>query len=172
MRNRGLDAFLMRSRPHASTAVARHVNHLLLDPPAVLLYELVALNASLGEYTNGNEVSRLTARHRRARPGNHTRGDQAGASKKIRAFRKGVQPDHETGSQQHPTDKKRKRASKREQSTTIAYRECLGYIKMRADYQNHGGSSARHKGEKLQFGTLQILGARRFPRASRCRRRR
>lgn len=32
--------------------------------------------------------------------------NQAGASKKIRAFRKGVRPDHEMGSQQHPTDKK------------------------------------------------------------------
>ena len=73
----------MRSRLQASTAIARRLNHLLLDPPAVLLYELVASNASLGEYTSGNEVNRLTARHRRTRPSNHTRGNQAGASKKL-----------------------------------------------------------------------------------------
>ena len=73
----------MRSRLQASTAMARRLNHLFLDPPAVLLYELVALNASLGEYTNGNEVSRLTARHRRTRPSNHTRETKQGLQKKL-----------------------------------------------------------------------------------------
>lgn len=55
--------------------------------------------------------------------------NQAGASKKISASRKGVRPDHGTGRQKHPTDKKRKRASKQERSTTIAYKECLSSIK-------------------------------------------
>lgn len=38
-------AFSSSTRLHAPTAIARRLSYLLLDPPAVLLYELVALNA-------------------------------------------------------------------------------------------------------------------------------
>lgn len=49
----------------------------------MLLYELVASNASLGEYTNGNEVSRLTARHRETGPNSYARGTKRELQKKL-----------------------------------------------------------------------------------------